>query len=293
MSEKSPARNGPSTGLPQLTGFLLRRAYARAADCAQACISNDDTQVRDVVHLALLDERGAMSQRQLAEITHVNPTTMVKLVDSLEERGWVARERNPEDRRSYALRLTELGEKALSSLRHELDDAERILTGTLTSSQRDRLRRHLRALLHGEVWMVVDSLAGHNGFLIAQAHRQVRGWAVDALAPLGLDPRDFGVLSTVGREQPCSQSQLAQALGVSPPAALSFVDELEEADLVRRERNAADRRYYDLTLTPAGKRRLAQARKAAAKVQARIVDRLGAESDAELQRLLTSVIAAK
>ena len=291
MSEKPPTRNDPPTGLPQLTGFLLRRAYARAADCAQACIG-EDMRVRDVVHLALLAERGAMSQRQLAEITHVNPTTMVKLVDSLEERGWVVRERNPEDRRSYALRLTELGDKALSSLRHELDDAERILTQALTSRQRGRLRRHLRALLHGEGWMVVDSLAGHNGFLIAQAHRQVRGWAVDALAPLGLDPRDFGILSTVGREQPCSQNQLAKALGVSPPAALSFVDELEEAGLVSRERNAADRRYYDLTLTPAGERRLADARKAAAKVQARIVDRLGDEDDEELRSLLTRIISA-
>ena len=291
MSEKPPTRNDPPTGLPQLTGFLLRRAYARAADCAQACIG-EDMRVRDVVHLALLAERGAMSQRQLAEITHVNPTTMVKLVDSLEERGWVARERNPEDRRSYALRLTELGEKALSNLRHELDDAERILTQGLTSRQQDRLRRHLRTLLHGEGWMVVDSLAGHNGFLIAQAHRQVRGWAVDALAPLGLDPRHFGVLSTVGREQPCSQNHLAQALGVSPPAALSFVDELEEAGLVRRERNASDRRHYDLTLTAAGERQLARALAAAAKVQARVADRLGEDGDAELQRLLTRIISA-
>ena len=76
MREKPPTRNDPPTGLPQLTGFLLRRAYARAAECAQACIG-EDMRVRDVVHLALLAERGAMSQRQLAEITHVNPTTMV------------------------------------------------------------------------------------------------------------------------------------------------------------------------------------------------------------------------
>jgi len=292
MSDQSPARDGPPPGLLQLTGFLLRRAYARAADCARACLSDDDTQVRDVVHLALLAERGAMSQRQLADITHVNPTTMVKLVDSLEERGWVARERNPEDRRSYALRLTELGEKTLSTLRHELDDGERILTQTLASRQRDRLRHQLRALLQGEAWMVIESLAAHNGFLIAQAHRQVRGWAVAELSPLRLDPRDFGVLSTLDREQPCSQTRLAQALGVSPPAALSFVDELEEAGLVRRERNVADRRFYDLTLTPAGERRLAGALKAAARVQARVVDRLGVEGDAELQRLLMCVISA-
>lgn len=285
-----PAPGGTPTGLPRLTGYLLRRAYVRAADCAQACIG-EDMHVRDVVHLALLAERGAMSQRQLADISHVNPTIMVKLVDSLEERGWVARERNPDDRRSYALRLTELGEKALSTLRHELDDGERILTRALSGRQRDRLRHHLRVLLQGEGSLVIESLAAHNGFLIAQAHRQLYGWAVDALAPLGLNPRDFGVLATLGRDQPCSQNHLAQQLGVSPPAALAFVEELEEAGLVRRERNAGDRRCYDLTLTPAGKRRLAAALKVAAAIQARVVDRLGPHGDAELQRLLTKVIS--
>lgn len=284
-----PAAHGAPAGLPRLTGYLLRRAYARAADCAQACIG-DDTELRDVAHLALLDERGAMSQRQLADLTHVNPTVMVKLVDSLEERGWVTRERNPEDRRSYALQLTELGNKALSTLRHELDDGERILTQSLTSKEKARLRHQLRTLLDGEGWMIIDSLAQHNGFLIAQAHRLVRGWAADALAPLGVGPRDFGVLSTLGRDQPCSQNHLAQVLGVSPPAALMFVDELEQSGLVRRERNAADRRFYDLTLTAVGERRLAGALEAAASIQVRVVARLGEDGDAELQRLLTKVI---
>ena len=285
-----PAVDGATTGLPRLTGYLLRRAYVRAADCAQECIG-EDTGTRAVAHLALLDERGAMSQRQLADLSHVNPTVMVKLVDNLEDRGWVARERNPVDRRSYALRLTELGTKALSTLRHELDDGERILTQPLTSRERARLRHQLRTLLDGEGWMIIESLARHNGFLIAQAHRLVRGWAADALAPLGVGPRDFGVLSTLGRDQPCSQNHLAQALGVSPPAALMFVDELEQSGLVGRERNAADRRFYDLTLTPVGERRLAEALEVAASIQARVVERLGQDGDAELQRLLTKVIA--
>lgn len=285
-----PAAHGAPAGRPQLTGYLLRRAYARAADCAQACLG-DDTRLRDVAHLALLEERGAMSQRQLADLTHVNPTVMVKLVDNLEERGWVARERNPDDRRSYALRLTELGTKALATLRHELDDAERILAQPLTSREKARLRHQLRALLDGEAWMAIVSLAHHNGFLIAQAHRLVREWATEALAPLGVGPRDFGVLSTLGRDQPCSQNHLAEVLGVSPPAALSFVDELEQTGLVRRERNAADRRFYDLTLTAVGESRLADALEAAASIQARVVERLGPDGDAELKRLLTKVVA--
>jgi DNA-binding MarR family transcriptional regulator len=112
---------GAATGLPQLTGFLLRRAYAKAAHNAQACIG-EEAHVRHVAMLAILDERGPLSQRELADLTRINQTIMVKLVDHLEARGWVVRERNPKDRRSYALRLTDVGTKALTGLRQHLDE---------------------------------------------------------------------------------------------------------------------------------------------------------------------------
>ena len=280
----------PAAGLPQLTGFLLRRAYAKAASSAQDCIGND-AHIREAAILAILDDRGALSQRAMADLTHVNPTIMVKLVDSLEHRGWVVRERNPDDRRSYALQLTGEGLSALRRLRAHLDQGERMFTDALTESERHRLRTHLLALLAGEEWLRVDALEVHAGFLVAQAHRLVRGWALDALEPLGLDPRDFGVLSTIARDQPCSQNHLALSLGVSPPAALSFVGELEASGLVLRERNAEDRRYYDLSLTPAGAEKWDLARHAARAVQARVVRRLGSEADQELRDLLTRVIA--
>ncbi len=279
----------PDTGLPQLTGFLLRRAYANAATHAQACIGTD-THVREAAILAILDERGALSQRVLADLTHVNRTTMVKLVDSLERRGWVVRERNPDDRRSYALRLTTTGKKALGRLHAHFDEGDRLFTHGLTARQRSRLRRLLLHLLADEEWLRVASFEQHAGFLVAQAHRLVRGWALEALGPLELDPRDFGVLSTIARDQPCSQNHLAQVLGVTPPAALAFVADLEHLGLVRRERNADDRRSYDLTLTAAGARKWSRAKDAARQVQAKVVDRLGAAEDAELRRLLTRLI---
>ncbi len=277
------------TGLPDLTGFMLRRAYAQATRDVRACI-DDDIPVRDVALLAALAERGPLSQRQLADLTQVHPSVMVKLVDSLEERGWVVRERNPQDRRSYALRLTPAGGQALTRLRDDLDRGEQLFTDALTGSQRERLKAVLLNLLGDEGWPSIDVLSQYAGFLVAQAHRLVRGWALEELRPLKLDPRDFGVLSTIARDQPCTQNHLALALGVSPAAALMFVEELDRIGLVHRERNTDDRRSYDLRLTPAGQRRWTQARAAAARVQARVVDRLGAATDEELRLLLSQVL---
>jgi DNA-binding MarR family transcriptional regulator len=276
--------------LPRLTGFLLRRAYVKAVDNARECIG-EDTHVREVAVLAILDERGPQSQRHLADLTRVNPTIMVKLVDSLEARGWVVRERNPRDRRSYALRLTGVGTRALTRLQQDLDEGEGLLTACLTRAQRAQLRKILLALLEGEAWLMIDSLAGNTGFLIAQAHRLVRGWALEALDPLHLDPRDFGVLSTIGRDQPCSQNHLAQELGVSGAAALTFVEDLEAVGLVHRVRKVGDRRSYDLTLTEPGAARLRQAQAAAVDVQSRVVERLGRSADEQLRRLLARIVA--
>ncbi len=276
--------------LPQFTGYLLRRAYVKATLSARACV-DQEIPVREVAMLAILAERGAVSQRALSDLTGVNRTIMVKVVDDLEARGWVVRERNADDRRSYALRLTAGGSAALDRLLADLDRGELLLTESLTKAERARLRSVLSTLLDGEAWLAIESLSRYAGFLIAQAHRVLRQWALEALAPLGLDPRDFGVLSAIASDQPCSQNHLAQALGVSPPAALSFVADLEGAGLVRRERNPDDRRCYDLTLTPAGLKRLGLARAAAAEVQARVADRLGKRADAELRSLLARVVA--
>jgi DNA-binding MarR family transcriptional regulator len=167
----TPTRR-PDTGLPQLTGFLLRRAFVNAATHAQACIGTD-THVREAAILAILDERGALSQRALADLTHLNRTTMVKLVDSLERRGWVVRERNPDDRRSYALRLTTTGKRALGRLHAHFDEGDRLFTEGLTARQRSRLRRLLLHLLADEERLRVASFEHHAGFLVAQAHRLV------------------------------------------------------------------------------------------------------------------------
>ena len=291
---QSPAGDSPSAAPPELTrytGYLLRRAYVLAAGHARACL-RDDVHVREVAVLAICAERGPLSQRELSDVTGLNRTIMVKLVDDLESRNWVVRKRNPADRRSYALRVTATGHRALQGFRAELGLGDDRLTSALSGEEREVLNRHLRALLVSDAGaLTVGSMADSTGFLVATAHRQLRGWAVETLAPLGLDPRDFGVLSTLQERQPCSQNTLAAALGITPPAVLPIVEELEAGGLVRRLRNADDRRSYDLTLTDEGDRRLRAARAAAGSVQRRVAERLGASADAELRRLLVRIVA--
>ncbi len=160
----------------------------------------------------------------------------------------------------------------------------------MTSAERQRLKHLLRRLLADDPSVGVGVLAERSGYLIAHAHRLLRGWAETRLQSLELHPRDFGLLSALGRDEPCSQSHLAASLGVTPPAVLMLVDELEAKGLLTRLRNSADRRANDVTLTREGRQRLRAARLAAAGLQAQSVARLGEEGDVELRRLLTKLL---
>lgn len=279
---------GPST-LTRHIGYLLRRAFVSASTCAKASIA-DDTHLREVAIMALLAERAPQSQRELGELLLVNRSAMVKFVDSMETKGWVRRERNARDRRAYALRLTKRGSRALAARLRDLSNADDVLTTRLTHGERRWLNRALLDLLDDRELAPIASLSEHTGYLIAQAHRQMRRRAIERLAPIGLHPRGFGVLNVLAANRPCSQHQLAVSLGVSPPAALMFVGELEEGDLVTRQRSPSDRRVYDVTLTAEGERRLQAATVAASELEHDITLRIGPRID-ELRRLLLELLA--
>src|SRR5213592_3731413 len=68
--------------LQDYTGYLLRRAYVKASGAVKECLP-DDAHFREAATLAIIAERGAVSQRELSDLTHVNRTLIVKLVDGL------------------------------------------------------------------------------------------------------------------------------------------------------------------------------------------------------------------
>src|SRR5207237_10885945 len=123
----------------------------------------------------------------------------------------------------------------------------------LSAAEGAQWRRRLPTLLGGDSAIELSTLSLRTGYLISHAHRRLREWAEERLSPLGLHPRDFGVLSILDSDAPCSQNHLASRLGISPPAALGFVDGLEARGLVVRHRREDDRRAYDLTLTDDGR----------------------------------------
>ncbi len=87
-------------------GFLI-------ADVARMMRSAFDRRVRRIgltrsqwQVLSVLHWRPGLSQSELAEMLEVERATAGRLIDRLEQKGWVVRHRDPADRRTWRLHLT-------------------------------------------------------------------------------------------------------------------------------------------------------------------------------------------
>ena len=72
----------------------------------------------------------------------------------------------------------------------------------------------------------------------------------------GITPSQLSALVSVEREGPVTLGELAALEGVQPPTMTRIVAALEEADLVEREVDPADRRISRLHITPGARKLL-------------------------------------
>jgi DNA-binding MarR family transcriptional regulator len=271
---------------PELTRYLpylLRKAFAFvSANSARS------TQPRDFVVLASLVDQDVFSQQELAERLEINRTIMVKLIDRLQDAGYVTRTRNPENRRSYVLSLTDAGRSALDEIRHSVTERDEQITSTLTPAERERLNDLLRMLL-GEPQETPTTLSTE--YLITQGFYLLRRRGDTMVSDVGLRLRNFGPLYAIGKFGPCPQQQLARYLAVTEPAAAQIVDELVQNGFVARGQDPADRRRYALELTDLGRQRLATLHDAVERLQADLVRTVGGpENEEEIHTLLHKLL---
>jgi DNA-binding MarR family transcriptional regulator len=263
-------------------GYTLRRVFVLLG----ASASGDEAATRDFVVLDTLADRDSLSQHNLAERLGINRTIMVQIIDRLEGDGHVTRTRNPDNRRSYVLSLTDSGRRALDSMRQSVADRDMHLTAPLSEHERTQLDVLLSKLLPAQTQPIPRSTA----YLVTQAHYRLRKIGDDKLAGTGLRLRHFGPLSAIKTFAPCAQRQLADHLAITEPAAAQLVDELVRAGLVQRGRDARDRRRYALELTAAGRESLVVVEKAVEELQSDVAEMLGPGGDTKLRTLLLKLL---
>ncbi len=76
--------------------------------------------------------------------------------------------------------------------------------------------------------------------------------SIEQACPTRLTRNQFLILNLLSANGAFPIGEIAGILDISSPAASKNVDRLEELELVRRQRRAADRRVHDVELLPAG-----------------------------------------
>jgi len=101
------------------------------------------------------------------------------------------------------------------------------------------------------------------GFLLRMSHSKAARAFNEALEPLAIEGRHFGVLMMLDRQGPLIQSRLTAELHSDKSAMVRTVDDLERLGYVTREPVAGDRRARTVTLTDLGRERHAAGRRLA------------------------------
>lgn len=131
-------------------GRLLERAQAKLARASAEALAPHGVDGHELTVLAVLAAAPSPSQVEAAGRLGVDRTTMVALIDGLEDQGLVARRRSPWDRRKNIVELTAAGEDCLSRAEQAWRGAERRFLAPLGEETAASLVRALRTLVAEE-----------------------------------------------------------------------------------------------------------------------------------------------
>ncbi|MEO6386813.1 MAG: MarR family winged helix-turn-helix transcriptional regulator [Croceibacterium sp.] len=137
-------------------------------------------------------------------------------------------------------------------------------------------------------WGVLASSVGPRVRLLRNA---LAARSIAVSAPHGLPTGSLTVLSLVAANPGSSQTALARRAGLNKSALVGIVDQLEQRELISRDRSAADRRRYGLTITGAGASAMQALFAAVSQEEKPLRDALGLRDMTVLLELLDRAIA--
>ena len=123
-------------------------------------------------------------------------------------------------------------------------------------------------------------------FLLKRLGMAAKEQAFDAYEQAGLHPYHYAILAALDEGSRETQGAIAEALGYDKGQLVGLLDELEEAGLIERRRDPADRRRHVVRMTTAGRKMLERLRKLSAKLEDEFLAALDDAQRRELQDIL-------
>jgi DNA-binding MarR family transcriptional regulator len=128
-------------------GHLLKQAYLQFTGLTSAALEPLGITALEWAALLRFDEEPLLSQAGLAQLLGIDRTSMVALIDQLEEKGLVKRRPHRDDRRKNAVELTVNGRDLKNRAAQLVDGCERQFLAALTKSDVQQLKNALHAVI--------------------------------------------------------------------------------------------------------------------------------------------------
>jgi MarR family transcriptional regulator, lower aerobic nicotinate degradation pathway regulator len=126
--------------------FLLKRLGMTAKEQSMEAYAETGLHPYHHAILAVLSEGSRETQGSIADALGYDKGQFVGLLDELEEKGLVERQRDPNDRRRHTVKMTPAGRKALEKFRRLSSRLEDEFLASLSESEREELHRLLLRL---------------------------------------------------------------------------------------------------------------------------------------------------
>jgi DNA-binding MarR family transcriptional regulator len=141
----NPAVKTPqTTGTMGLLSQLNRVVYRRATEDVLGM------KLKQLITLELLANKEGCLQQELGATLMIDPNNCVLLLNDLDERGYVERQRDPRDRRRHIVVITAAGLKTLDKAQAKLEALEGEVLANLDQTEREQLRDLLAHAMEGQ-----------------------------------------------------------------------------------------------------------------------------------------------
>lgn len=138
---------------------------------------------------------------------------------------------------------------------------------------------------------VPSELIASNSFLLKRLGFTMKQKAMSTYEGIGLNPYHHAILAVLDEGERETQGSIADALGYDRGQLVGLLDELEERQLVERQRDPDDRRRHVVRLTPEGKRVLTKLRSLSRRLEDEFFAPLDETQRATLHALLLQLAA--
>lgn len=142
-----PAEDAAQPAVHARLGYLLKHAQQRLAEVTAPALAPFGISGRELAVLMSIDDLTPLSQQDVADRLGVDRTTMVTLIDGLEDKELVVRRPDAEDRRRNVVVLTGAGQATMAEAVEAASAAEQRFLSKLSAAEVASLKAALLRLL--------------------------------------------------------------------------------------------------------------------------------------------------